>query len=92
MPIVIMADENGTEIARGNSSASKRFETITVSDFGMYNCSAQSPNGNAQYMVELRKAGMCMHGRKTILLKLRCLYTQAVEGPFPRGGVLPHIR
>ncbi|XP_078381279.1 hemicentin-2-like isoform X4 [Oculina patagonica] len=56
VPTVVMADENGTEIARGNSSASKTFNTTTESDFGMYNCSAHSPVGSAQYLVELKKA------------------------------------
>ena len=64
VPTVIMADKNGTETARGNSSASKTFVTTREGDFGMYNCSAQSPDGNAQYLVEFKKAGTFMVGKQ----------------------------
>ena len=61
VPIVIMRDENGTEIARGNSSASYIISDTTEDDFGMFNCTAESPDGKAEYLVELRKAGICMN-------------------------------
>ena len=61
VPIVIMRDENGTEIARGNSSVSYIISDTTEDDFGMFNCTAESPDGKAEYLVELRKAGICMN-------------------------------
>jgi len=55
-----MRNENGTEIARGNSTASYTVSLTTEDDFGTYNCTAESPDGMAQYLVELRKAGICV--------------------------------
>ena len=57
MPIVIMRDDNGTEITRGNSSVSYTISDTTEDDFGMFNCTAESPDGKAEYLVELQKAG-----------------------------------
>ena len=57
VPIVIMRDDNGTEIARGNSTVSYTVSDTTEDDFGMFNCTAESPDGKAEYLVELRKAG-----------------------------------
>ena len=61
MPIVIMRDENDTEIARGNSTVSYIISNTTEDDFGTFTCTADSPDGTAQYLVELRKAGICMN-------------------------------
>jgi len=52
-----MRDENGTEIAQGNSTVSYTISYTTKDDFGTFNCTAESPDGTAQYLVELRKAG-----------------------------------
>ena len=52
-----MSDKNGTEIARGNSTASYTITDTTEDDFGTYNCTAESPDGREEYLVELRKAG-----------------------------------
>ena len=52
-----MRDENGTEIAQGNSTVSYTVSYTTEDDFGTFNCTAKSPFGMAQYLVELRKAG-----------------------------------
>jgi len=60
VPTVIMRNENGTEIARGNSTVSYHVSFTTEDDFGTYNCTAESPDGMAQYLVELRKAGICV--------------------------------
>ena len=60
VPTVIMRDENGTEIAQGNSSVSYILTDTTENDFGTFNCTAESPDGKAEYLVELRKAGICM--------------------------------
>ena len=60
MPTVIMRNENGREIIRGNSTASYTVSDTTEDDFGTFNCTAESPNGMAQYLVELRKAGLCV--------------------------------
>ena len=61
VPVVVMRDENGTEIARGNSSVSYIISDTTEDDFGTFNCTAESPDGKAEYLVELRKAGICMN-------------------------------
>lgn len=57
VPTVIMRNENGTEIAQGNSTASYTISGTTEDDFGTFNCTADSPDGKAEYLVELRKAG-----------------------------------
>ena len=57
-----MRDDNGTEIARGNSTVSYTVSDTTEDDFGMFNCTAESPDGKAEYLVELRKAGT--HGKE----------------------------
>ena len=56
-----MRDENGTEIAQGNSTVSYTVSDTTEDDFGTFNCTAESPFGMAQYLVELRKAGTHIH-------------------------------
>ena len=61
VPIVIMRDQNGTEIAQGNSSVSFIISNTTEDDFGKFTCTAESPDGTAEYLVELRKAGICMN-------------------------------
>ena len=61
VPIVVMRDETGTETARGNSTVSYIISNTTENDFGKYTCTADSPDGTAQYLVELRKAGICMN-------------------------------
>lgn len=68
VPTVIMVVENGTEIARGNSLASYTLTTTTENDFGKFNCSAENPYGKAEYTVELRKAGICMHGSLWLII------------------------
>ena len=57
VPTVIMRNENGTEIARGNSTASYTISSTTEEDFGTYNCTAESPDGKEEYLIELEKAG-----------------------------------
>ena len=61
VPIVVMRDETDTEIARGNSTVSYIISNTTEDDFGKYTCTADSPDGTAHYLVELRKAGICMN-------------------------------
>ena len=63
-----MRDKNGTEIERGNSTVSYTVSDTTEDDFGKFNCTAESPNGMAQYLVELRKAGICMNQFSVIWL------------------------
>ena len=74
MPTVIMRNENGTEIVQGNSTASYTISDTTEDDFGTFNCTAESPNGKAQYLVELRKAGthiyMYMYSKETVFSDL----------------------
>lgn len=57
VPIVIMRDDNGTELVRGNSTVSYTVSDTTEDDFGTFNCTAESADGKAEYLVELRKAG-----------------------------------
>jgi len=66
-----MRDENGTEISRGNSTASYTVNDTTEDDFGTFNCTAESPDGMTQYLVELRKAGICMKQFSVIWLHSR---------------------
>ncbi|KAJ7312354.1 hypothetical protein OS493_039723 [Desmophyllum pertusum] len=54
---VRMYSENGTEIARGNTTASYTLKTTTEEDFGKFNCTAENPDGKAAHLMELRKAG-----------------------------------
>ena len=60
VPTVIMRDKNGTEIAQGNSTVSYTISSTTEDDFGTFNCTAESPDGKAEYLVELEKAGTHM--------------------------------
>jgi len=71
VPTVIMRDENGTEIARGKSTVSYTVSSTTEDDFGTFNCTAESPDGMAQYLVELRKAGICVKRFSVIWLRSR---------------------
>ena len=57
VPVVVMRDDNGTEIARGNSTVSYTISDTTDDDFGTFNCTAESPDGKAEYLVEFLKAG-----------------------------------
>ena len=52
-----MYSENGTEIARGNTTASYTLKTTTEEDFGKFNCTAENPDGKAEHLMELKKAG-----------------------------------
>ena len=61
VPIVIMRDENGTGIEKGNSSVSYIISDTTEDDFGTFTCTAESPDGKAEYLVELRKVGICIY-------------------------------
>jgi len=65
-----MRNENGTEIARANITVSYNVSITTEDDFGTFNCTAESPDGMAQYLVELRKAGICMKQFSVIWLHL----------------------
>ncbi|KAJ7333115.1 axonal fasciculation [Desmophyllum pertusum] len=51
-----MYSENGTEIARGNTTASYTLKTTTEEDFGKFNCTAENPDGKAAHLMELKKA------------------------------------
>ncbi|KAJ7375776.1 axonal fasciculation [Desmophyllum pertusum] len=53
---VRMYSENGTEIARGNTTASYTLKTTTEEDFGKFNCTAENPDGKAAHLMELKKA------------------------------------
>lgn len=57
-PLVKMVNGSGTEVARGNSSASFTILTDSKDDFGRYNCSAENAHGKAEFSVELKIAGM----------------------------------
>ncbi|KAL9965519.1 hypothetical protein ACROYT_G029328 [Oculina patagonica] len=87
VPTVVMADKNGTEIARGNGSASKTFDTTTKRDFGMYNCSANSPDGSAQYLVEFKKAVAPGPPRNVFANKTCKEITLNWQPPLDNGGM-----
>ena len=70
MPTVTMRDENGTEIAQGNSTVSYTVSYTTEDDFGTFNCTAKSPFGMAQHLVELRKAGTHLTNRFHVAVHL----------------------
>ena len=74
VPIVVMRDENGTEIARENSTVSYTVSDTTEDDFGTFNCTAESPDGKAEYLVELRKAGTHMYGREKVFSALSAFW------------------
>ena len=53
-----MVNENGTEVASGNGSASFTIQVTDSEDlFGNYNCSAVNTFGNDGVLVELKVAG-----------------------------------
>lgn len=58
VPTVKMFSENGTEIAHGNQSVSIDITTSSEDDFGVFNCSAENAEGTADYIVELKLAGI----------------------------------
>ncbi|XP_020602436.1 neural cell adhesion molecule 1-like isoform X3 [Orbicella faveolata] len=87
VPTVIMRDENGTEIAQGNSTVSYTISYTTKDDFGTFNCTAESPDGMAQYLVELRKAVPPGPPRDVTTNKTCKEITLMWKRPFDNGGM-----